>query len=61
VIGCAYINPSETHDARVWMWVRKSAWDNGLDPVIEASLREWVSRYWPFQRIDWGDRAQPSE
>src|SRR5438034_10417056 len=29
VLGCAYIYPSETHDARVWMWVRRDAWEDG--------------------------------
>ncbi len=56
VLGCLYINPSETHDARVWMWVRRTAWDKGLDPIVEATLRDWLSREWPFKRIDWGDR-----
>ena len=58
VLGCAYINPSETHDARVWMWVRRGAWEKGLDPIVEAALREWLERVWPFKRIDWGDRDQ---
>jgi len=57
VLGCAYIDPSETHDARVWMWVRRDAYQAGLDPVVEASLREWLERDWPFQRVDWGKRA----
>ncbi|PZR90996.1 MAG: hypothetical protein DLM67_16955 [Candidatus Nephthysia bennettiae] len=61
VIGCVYINPSETHDARVWMWVRRSAWENGLDPLVEAALRAWLTREWPFRRVDWGDRAGPAE
>jgi hypothetical protein len=42
--GASYINPSETHDARVWMWVRSSAWDEGLDPLLEAAVREWLGR-----------------
>jgi hypothetical protein len=57
VLGCAYIDPSETHDARVWMWVRRDAWDDGLDPVVEAALREWLEREWPFETVDWGKRG----
>jgi hypothetical protein len=60
VLGCVYINPSQTHDARVWMWVRRSAWEEGLDPILEAAVHDWLAREWPFQRIDWGDRARPS-
>jgi hypothetical protein len=36
VLGCAYIDPSDTHEARVWMWVRRDAYEDGLDPVVEA-------------------------
>jgi hypothetical protein len=57
VLGCAYIDPSDTHEARVWMWVRRDAYEDGLDPVVEAVLREWLERDWPFQRVDWGKRA----
>jgi len=57
VLGCAYVDPSDTHDARVWMWVRRDAYEDGLDPVVEAVLREWLERDWPFQRVDWGKRA----
>jgi hypothetical protein len=59
VLGCVYLNPSETHDVRVRMWVRRSAWEQGLDPLVESALRDWLSREWPFQDIDWGDRARP--
>jgi len=51
VLGCVYINPSETHDAHVWMWVRRAAWEEGLDPLLEGTLRDWLAREWTFQ--DW--------
>ena len=60
VLGCVYIDPSETHDARVWMWVRRAAWEEGLDPVVESALRDWLAREWPFHEVDWGYRARPA-
>jgi hypothetical protein len=48
---------SETHDARVRMWVRRDAYADGLDPVVETTLREWLEPDWPFERVDWADRA----
>jgi len=57
VLGCAYIDPSKTHDARVWMWVRSEAWEEGLDPLVEAALRDWLEREWPFENVDWGKRG----
>ena len=57
VLGCVYLFPSETHDVRVRMWVRRSAWEDGLDPVLEHVVREWIARDWPFAAVDWADRA----
>ena len=57
VLGCVYINPSETHEARVRMWVRRDAWEDGLDPLVEAALREWLEREWPFRSVDWAERG----
>jgi hypothetical protein len=57
VLGCVYVDPSETHDARVRMWVRKDAWEDGLDAVLEHAVRDWIARAWPFERVDWADRA----
>ena len=51
MLGCVYLYPSETHDVRLRLWVRQSAWDEGLDPVLEQAVREWVATRWPFERV----------
>lgn len=56
VLGCVYLYPSETHDAHVRLWVRKSAWDDGLDPILEAAVREWIATRWPFERVTFEER-----
>jgi hypothetical protein len=56
VLGCVYLNPSETHDARVRLWVRASAFADGLDPVLEETVREWVATRWPFGRVTFEER-----
>jgi hypothetical protein len=40
----------------VRMWLRRDAYEDGLDPVVEAALREWLAREWPFERLDWAER-----
>jgi hypothetical protein len=57
VLGCVYVDPSETHDARVHLWVRRSAWQEGLDPILEEAVRAWMAERWPFEAIDWRERA----
>jgi hypothetical protein len=56
VLGCVYVNPSETHDARVTLWVRKSAFEAGLDPVLEGAVRDWIATAWPFERVTFAAR-----
>jgi hypothetical protein len=58
VLGCVYINPSESHDARIQMWVRRSAWEEGLDPLLETTVREWIEQDWPFETVDWAARSR---
>ncbi len=56
VLGCVYLYPSETHDVRVLLWVRRSAFADGLDPVLEAAVRDWVATRWPFARVTFAER-----
>jgi len=56
VLGCVYLNPSETHDVRVKLWVRNDAYAEGLDPLLEAAVRDWVATRWPFERVSFAER-----
>lgn len=56
VLGCVYVYPDAEADALVRLWVRRDAWDAGLDPVLERAVREWIARDWPFDRVRWPDR-----
>lgn len=57
-LGCVYIYPStkEGFDAEVYMWVRKSAYDAGLDPVLYVSVKEWIQKKWPFEKVAYPGR-----
>jgi len=50
VLGCVYINPAESDDAEAEarMWVRKSEYDKGLDPVLFQAVKKWIDSSWPF-------------
>lgn len=56
MLGCVYLNPSETHDVKVSLWVRNDAFADGLDSILEAAVREWVATRWPFGRVTFGER-----
>jgi hypothetical protein len=51
-LGCFYIYPpqSDEFDAEVYMWVRKSEFDKGLDPVLEKEVRVFMKQ-WPFKKV----------
>ena len=64
VIGCVYINPTRKlgHDAEVYLWVRESELENGLDGRLHETVTRWLADNWPFdnpampgREIDWDD------
>ena len=57
-LGCVYIDPSQItgYEAEVYLWVRKSAFDEGLDPVLYRAIRDWVENEWPFQKVAYPGR-----
>ena len=58
VLGSVYINKGmRGPDAAVFMWVRKSAHESGLDPVLEAAVRDWMEREWPFEWVVYPGRT----
>lgn len=52
-LGCVYIQPSReaAHDAVVAMWTTKAAFDAGLQKQLDADVRVWLAKEWPFQRV----------
>ncbi|NCF74142.1 MAG: GNAT family N-acetyltransferase [Gammaproteobacteria bacterium] len=62
VIGCVYIYPTqvETYDSEVYLWVRASELDSGLDARLFDTVKQWLAQDWPFvspafpgREIDW--------
>jgi len=59
-LGCIYIFPSTDpgFEAEVYMWVRKSAFDEGLDPILEKTVKNWIKSSWPFQKVSYPGREK---
>lgn len=57
-LGCVYINPPRgfTVDARVYMWVRQSAYEQGLDQVLFQTVKAWIDEAWPFTNVSYPGR-----
>jgi hypothetical protein len=62
-LGCVYINPPRSHpaDARVYMWVRQSAYDRGLDPMLFRAVKAWIDERWPFENVIYPGRGESGE
>jgi hypothetical protein len=58
VLGCVYLYPSDEADVEVRLWVRREAWDEGLDPLLEQAVREWLAEQWPFRSVVWHERTR---
>ena len=62
VSGCVYINPTrvEGYDAEVYLWVRASELESGLDARLFDTVKRWLAEDWSFKNpafpgreIDW--------
>ena len=57
-LGCVYINPASkiAFDAEVYLWVRLSEFENGLDPVLFNAVKNWIKQKWPFHMVAYPGR-----
>lgn len=57
-LGCVYIFPSAKrgYEVEVYMWVRKSAYDKGLDPILFKTVKKWITEKWPFKKVAYPGR-----
>lgn len=57
-LGCVYIFPTKKidYEAAVYMWVRKSAYDDGIDPVLFDVVKKWIEEKWPFNKVAYPGR-----
>jgi hypothetical protein len=57
VIGCVYIYPAanEEHEAKVLSWVRASRTE--LDVPLWRAVTDWLAEEWPFERVEYAERA----
>ena len=62
VIGCVYIYPTlaRGYDSEVYLWVRASELQSGLDVRLFDTVRHWLTKDWsiknpafPGREIDW--------
>jgi len=71
VLGCIYINPPQKYshipefveywkrtsaDAVVYMWVRQTEYNKGLDDILFQTVRDWIKTNWPFSKATYPGR-----
>jgi hypothetical protein len=59
VIGCIYVNPTRKRgfDAEVYLWVRQSELESGLDDRLFDTVIEWLDERWEFKNPGFPGRA----
>lgn len=52
VLGCVYIHPTRKagYDADITFWARESDQGDAADRALEAAVRGWIAREWPFEK-----------
>jgi len=57
-LGCVYLVPSQNEevDAKIYLWVRQSEFEKGLDPILFDTVRNWITNVWPFKKVLYPER-----
>ncbi|MEM7102889.1 MAG: GNAT family N-acetyltransferase [Bacteroidota bacterium] len=57
-LGCIYIEPTikPGFDAKVYLWVRQSELDTGLDDHLFQAVKQWIAKKWPFETVAYPGR-----
>lgn len=52
-LGCIYIYPSrlDIYKAEIIMWVTADKFAKGLDAVLFQTVKQWVQKDWPFEKV----------
>ena len=52
-LGCVYLFPAQNEevDAKIYLWVRQSEFEKGLDPILFVTVRNWITKVWPFKKV----------
>jgi hypothetical protein len=58
-LGCVYINPTlkRGYDAAVYLWVRDSEFEKGLDSILFDAVKKWMDNDWPFLKVAYPGRT----
>ena len=53
LLGCVYIDPptKKECDAEVYLWVRTSELEHGLDEELYSTVKQWIVEVWPFKNV----------
>lgn len=63
VLGCVYIYPTHKpgFDAEVYLWARVDDSSKNLESELEACVRNWLAKDWPFANAAFPGRDMPLE
>lgn len=59
VLGCVYILPTtnEGYDAEVFLWIRQSHLECGMEDRLYEAVQYWLARVWPFKSVAYPGRS----
>ncbi len=66
-LGCLYFYPAgyraeapENADVDVSFWVTQKAYDEGLYPELFKTIKDWLTKDWPFKNPHWTNKEIPN-
>ncbi len=59
VLGCVYILPTAKagFDAEVYLWIRQSHLEGGMETRLFEAVQGWITEIWPFKSVAYPGRS----
>jgi len=54
--SCIFVSVNGSTDAVVYMWVRQTEYNKGLDDILFQTVRDWINVDWPFRKVAYPGR-----
>ena len=51
VLGCLYVYPGQKTGAEVLFWIRETAYQRGIQPLVLSTIQHWIDEEWPFRDV----------
>jgi len=56
-----YPSDKDDFNSEIYMWVGEREFANGLDSILFTTVKDWINKDWPFNKVTYPGRSKKQE